>query len=51
MGLPGLATGRKGSDGRRGVVVRGAGHDAHLDDSAAVYGEMAAFLRDWRVRE
>lgn len=26
------------------AVVPGAGHDVHLDDAAALYGEMAAFL-------
>lgn len=30
--------------GTRIGVVPGAGHDAHLDNTAAVYGEMAAFL-------
>ncbi len=30
------------------AVIPGAGHDAHLDNSAAVYGEMARYLRDLR---
>ncbi|MFD7859813.1 hypothetical protein ACFV6B_36860 [Streptomyces microflavus] len=34
--------------GRHGAmriaVIPDAGHDVHLDDPAAVYGEMAAFL-------
>ena len=30
--------------GTRIGVIPGAGHDAHLDNTAAVYGEMAAFL-------
>ncbi|MFI1248486.1 alpha/beta fold hydrolase [Streptomyces anulatus] len=30
--------------GTRIGVIPGAGHDAHLDNTAAVYGEMTAFL-------
>ncbi|WP_257133872.1 alpha/beta fold hydrolase [Streptomyces sp. st140] len=30
------------------AVIPGAGHDAHLDNSGAVYGEMARYLRDFR---
>ncbi|WP_128817586.1 alpha/beta fold hydrolase [Streptomyces sp. S063] len=30
------------------AVIPEAGHDAHLDNSAAVYGEMARYLRDLR---
>lgn len=30
------------------AVIPGAGHDAHLDNSAAVYEEMARYLRDLR---
>ncbi|MEU0291530.1 hypothetical protein ABZ136_05015 [Streptomyces microflavus] len=36
--------------GRHGAVriavIPDAGHDVHLDDPAAVYGEMAAFLAE-----
>ncbi|MEW2067692.1 alpha/beta hydrolase [Streptomyces sp. NPDC007346] len=32
--------------GTRIAVVPDAGHDAHLDDPAAVYGELAAFLAE-----
>lgn len=28
------------------AVIPGAGHDAHLDNTQAVYGEMAHYLRD-----
>ncbi|MBK3544785.1 alpha/beta fold hydrolase [Streptomyces sp. MBT60] len=30
------------------AVIPGAGHDAHLDNMPAVYGEMARYLRDFR---
>ncbi|MFF4943833.1 alpha/beta fold hydrolase [Streptomyces rubiginosohelvolus] len=30
------------------AVIPGAGHDAHLDNMPAVYGEMAWYLRDFR---
>ncbi|WP_262388102.1 alpha/beta fold hydrolase [Streptomyces parvus] len=30
------------------AVIPGAGHDAHLDNTQAVYGEMAHYLRDLR---
>lgn len=33
------------------AVVPDAGHDAHLDDPAAVYGEMAAFLAEVTAAE
>ncbi|MFF9573715.1 alpha/beta fold hydrolase [Streptomyces rubiginosohelvolus] len=37
-----------GHPATRIAVIPGAGHDAHLDNSAAVYGEMARYLRDLR---
>ncbi|MEV6856218.1 hypothetical protein AB0407_27810 [Streptomyces microflavus] len=41
--------GRNGAT--RIAVIPDAGHDVHLDDPAAVYGEMAAFLAEATAAE